>query len=441
MATLKFENLSDFIITYIVTYSCIVYFAIGSHFNPKQKVRWNCENDQHFPPFLKDAHTKYPNKRILIILIDPESTETLDDININSDCYLNGSWKQSNTHSNLFESHFESHYENLNSEHDTYQGVSIIIIKGGVTWGCHKTYIDDNDYCLNYCSYDIEPMLFGICKCITAIVGSNSLLFYHEFTGRNVIFLQKLIFDRLNNEGINNESYTTKICIDITRGGNLSCLFNLSEVSNYPLITLDKDNKLSYDNPMLLSNEEKKRLIMQFGITDKLNVNNSVYDIINCAMSFDEIRDIILFHQIIAYDKMIINLVKTYILAFIRQSHTCKIIKNFTDLTHMKQIKMICCDLNIVDFPSSEQIIGNSFNCSSDEIKCMINSIVHKLYDALYVILSSILVKYNNENEEYVKCIVMSFVDSIKNMTIKQIENINNDYNSFIVNMLSNKNC
>ncbi len=431
---LDINNVKDYIFNYIEQYSCIIYFAIGSYFNPKQSAQWNCENDQHLPTFLRDAHTRFPNKRILIILIDPLFTEKVEDINTNSNCYHN-SWKQSDNYSNVY----NACYESSNPELDTYQGVTIVIINGGVTWGSHKTYLDEHehDHCLNYQSYDIEPMLFEICKCVS---NHNALLFYHEFTGRNVIFLDKLIFDRLKNEHISEESYRTKICIDITRGGNQSCLFNLSEVKHYPLIAV-KNGILSIENHMLLSKEDKKRLIMKFGITDKTNVDKLVYDVIHSNMSSDEIRDIILFHQIIAYDRMVIILIKDIILAFIRQCHTCKIIKNFTDLTQMKQIKMICCDLNIADFPSLDQMMSNSINLNSDEIKCMLNSIAHNLYDAMYIILSSILVKYSNEDEEYVKCIVMSFVDSNKNMTAEQIKHINSNYENFIQNMLLNKNC
>ena len=88
------------------------------------------------------------------------------------------------------------------------------------------------------------------------IVNTNTLLFYHEFTGSNVLMLEQEVKKKATTFNPN------KICIDITRGSDMSCYFNLSNPEFYPIISLDETNKLKYFNPDILSNNEKINIII-----------------------------------------------------------------------------------------------------------------------------------------------------------------------------------
>ena len=86
MSALKLEFDSDSMRELSYTYEYIrkviseepvvIYFGVGSNFYPNETnlyefEDWGFKNNQQFPPFLQDFKQKYPEIKILLILIDP----------------------------------------------------------------------------------------------------------------------------------------------------------------------------------------------------------------------------------------------------------------------------------------------------------------------------------------------------------------------------------
>ena len=237
MEVLYLDNLMEYIKNHIKNNSTIIYFGIGSMFysnNNNDNNEWEYKNNQQFPPFLCDAKNKFIEINILIILIDP-AFEYLISPYIVNDCknFLYNSWTKSSTFINLYESTL---------------GVSVIYIKKRISWD----NLNNDEF------FNIKPLIINLCEFISN-PEIDALLFYHEFTGENVIRLEQIIKkSKINNQSI--EFDNNKICIDITRCADLSCYFNLTNPENYPIITFD-NNKLKYLNLTNFSNMEIKEII------------------------------------------------------------------------------------------------------------------------------------------------------------------------------------
>ena len=302
---INLTNLFEYVQNYVDNNSTIIYIGVGTHFNgsmdPIHKREWDIRENQQFPPFLQDAKKKYFDKKILLILIDPAFKETsIPYIVSTSNSFLENSWKDNQSDSNIFESDL---------------GVDVIILNKSITWGSYKEYEYDKE------SYDIFDLMIKLCKLISN-PQIDSLLFYHEFTGKNPILLEYLIKSHFNYDD-------TKICIDISRGADLSCYFNLTEPENYPLISNENlNNKLKYINPIKISNNKIKQLYNQYY---KFTWNKE-----KCTMSktetnilIDKPEDMILCFQILKFDNNFLNIIKDSIITMIRQFYTMNEKKNF----------------------------------------------------------------------------------------------------------------
>lgn len=271
----------------------IVYFAVGSATNKK----WENAENQQFPPFLHDFKIKNMHIKILIILIDP----LLNDIpNIVEDTgmFLENSFVKSEIYDNLYHSDF---------------GVDVIGIKEYVYW-------NDNSLVSRENAVDIFDMMVSICNLIS---NKNSLLFYQEFTGISLFWLEENIKKRLKTL-----FNSKKICIDITRNTTKSlCYIDLINPCFYPVITIN--NNLEYIEPSLLSYEIKRDIYVKYKSIDT-NIQRQL---------IDEEDDYKLYHQLLIRDQYSYELIKESLLSMIRNIYT--LINNIHINTQMCQIEKI----------------------------------------------------------------------------------------------------
>lgn len=372
------SNLDNYINEYIKNNPTIIYIGVGTEFtNYENKDKWNYEDNQQLPSFLFDAKIKYMEYKLLIILIDPNISNPPYIIN-STDSFLDNSWIKSNIYTNLFESSF---------------GIDVICIKEFITWGFHKNY--ESEY------YDIENMMINICKKISD-TKINSLLFYHEFTGKNTIFLEYEIKKKFNYDD-------KKICIDITRGSNLSCYFILSNPENYPIIKVDNNN-LIYNNPEYISEIEKKSIITQYK-NFKINLDYFSIHNLNFNKISNNINEFILNCQIIKIDTISFDIIKNSIITLIRQFYTLsdddlfykKIsVYNYTFPTLSFRFKFIKSNIddinnnfNLINELNEEKETNNNYKEIFINIK---KDILNQLFNLLEIILKNILYKYNLDN-------------------------------------------
>lgn len=402
------NNLFDFIKNTIDNKPTIIYFGIGSMFyesgSQDYKDGWEFKENQQFPPFLHDAKLKFFDNNILTILIDPsfgncngngnsKETEVESGNNLNaipylvskSNNFLKDSWTKSNIHSNLFISSFD---------------VSIIVIPKAIKW--NDDLIDESMETNQDMYFNIVPLLSELCKYISK-PNINSLLFYHEFTGSNVIKLESIIKNEIKELIFDNN----KICIDITRGADLSCYFNLSSPENYPLIVLE--NKLKYLNPSKLSLERKKQIISEYKkhISDITESNNTT-----TFYLIEKTYDYILFFQMHKIDTYVNKLIMNTIIVTIRQFYTITNIKLFgtkmwavkdfdkleaidetLNFSHIMEILKLFDDINnnIETFENEEHI---------DTIKSIRHMCLNELDNLLKKSLYYVLFKYDVSEEQ-----------------------------------------
>jgi len=393
---IDFTNLNKFIIEFIESNSTIIYFGVGTKFYSTNKSdEWDFKSNQQFPPFIHDAKLKYFDKKILIILIDPAFDDNLPYIVSSSNNFLENSWIRSCSHTNLFESSF---------------GISVVTLNQCINWGIYRTHEHNSSY------IDIEPILMELCEFIGK-PNINSILFYHEFTGKNVILLENSIKRFYNYDD-------TKICIDITRGSDLSCYFNLTNPENYPIITIDENtNKLKYLNP---SNQDIRKLTEIISKYKKYNFDSGsgLFDRLETNYLIDKPEELILYFQIVKLDSITIELIENCLVTMIRQFYTMENKKNFGmgmwGVKYFDIIKSKFIEANFYFVEEKFKIIDD-INLNSDnskdyelifeEIK---SAILEELYNILKSIFNVLLLKYNID-EDYIG----DFINRIKNLENK----------------------
>lgn len=385
-------DLPNYIERFISTEPTMIYIGVGTEFNSSPtdySQIWKPHENQQFPLFLSDSKSKFFDKKILIILIDC-ALSPIPYIVSSNDNFLSNSWTKSSTNSNIFESEL---------------GVTVIGIKESIAWGNYIKY--------NPISFDITEIMVESCKIVN---NSTSLLFYHEFTGVNSIYLYYEIEKRIP---INHK----KICIDITKGADLSCYFNLSNPEYYPVITLDDKDVLTYINPSKLSNQEKNHIIQQY--------KNFSFDKDTCPVKkfelnplIDKDDNFILFFQIIKQDKISFDLIKNSIISLIRQFYTITnldlygssmcIVKLFPDLklrfnTGNSMFQNIETNLHLIDFLKTEKESNPQYVDYVKDVTKIKEQILLELYILLKDFLVNICVKYDI-NLDSVDQLISSFV-------------------------------
>lgn len=396
-------TLKDHIIKFINTNkSSIIYFSVGSYchankYNEELKTnirQWGFEENQQIPPFIHDFKFKNLDVPILIILIDPAFNDNPPHIVSSSDNFLDKSWTTSQEFSNLYLSSFE---------------LNVIKISDKILWG--------DKYVKTQTDFNFEKLMIELCEYVSK-PSHDSILFYHEFTGMNVISLEHML--RKNTIQFN----SNKICIDITRGADMSCYFNLSNPEFYPIVTHDELNKLKYINPDMLSNYEKTNIIDRYkkftsGFND--NLGDCIFSKFDCNYLFQTPHEIILCFQIIKNDQVILDYISNGVLPLIRYFYVCDENKNFNlkmwGIQHMISLRnyienkcsteyldhkyttnclnvlnQIIDNIKLIDEINQNEFLNNpDYN---ENINFLKNEVIFNLFLIIKEVLVDIIIKY-----------------------------------------------
>ena len=245
------------------TKPCIVYMGVGTHCNVSPL--WNHELNQQMPIFLHDWKINNSDIPVKIILFDGLANSD-PYIVTDTNAYYSDSFIKSPKYSNVYTSDF---------------GLQVYSFALNVKWVNDKFNMGG--------SYDVTNLVGNIIKKVS---DSNFLFFFHEFTGRNPEMLEYQMKQMIDYD-------ETKICIDISRGRDLSCCVNFLEPENYPLI-VQNEKIISWLNPKLVSFEKRQLLINKF--------TNKSFIVTNCPYNDSEAFDYFLFKQIKNVSQYIYNL-------------------------------------------------------------------------------------------------------------------------------------
>lgn len=461
---INLDSLENWIFNYIdsnVSNPSIIYIGVGTYFSPVYKTGtsnkyWNYDENQQFPPFLHDFKSSNIDIPVLVVLIDPAfNTSDFSYIVNFQDQFYSGSWEESKEYSNI-------HYSTL--------GINVIVIPEKVIW---KENLHEEPE-----SFDFANFLVNVCNKVSSSnpssssssssnpgstltsnpnpnPNSNTLLFYHEFTGSNPRILEQIVKKNAIDYDPN------KICIDITRGADMSCYFNLSNPEFYPVISLDSSNKLKYVNPLMLSSDEKTNIILKYKkFTKGFDVQDSgcEYYASKPNYLFATNSDIILCFQIIKFDKMIINIISNGLIPMIRYLYICTNDSNINSkiwgTTHLMHLTYLTNELNSIhnfDFTNKIPIpITNQIEKIQEDLNLieLINlnilsnpdhfttilylkeSVICKLFNLIKNILENIFNKYKiNPN------VINDFIDNLKQLHNKY--DMIPLYKNFIENLIN----
>lgn len=455
----EFGNLYRYIIDNITDHNpTIIYIGVGTvhtsdlnpiksnvidsndiDSNPINYIDWENHNNQQFPQFLQDIKQKYyDNVKIILILIDPFFISEKEPYIVRmQNSFLNNSWERSN-HYGLQPNHYVSTL-----------GVEVVVINKFIRWSETSTISTHEEY-------NIEPFLSDLAKTISSDK-CNSLLFYHEFTGENTILLENIVKEKIGEQFNGN-----KVCIDISRGADLSCYFNSTNPINYPVITIERQI-IKYHNPDLLDDDKKKNILHQFkkftkGFFDeKLSNDSGNLSTDSAYLSTDNYKDYediqkfslsetnylifendekILCFQIIHSNLLTIKLISDGIISMIRQFYTMNNKECFgTKMYGVNYIKTIALKFNYLK-DKKNQIIQNlelldAINANKDDcvdyeniFKSIKNTILENLYDIVLTIYIKIFDNYGIDAN-----LVNNLILKFKNLSNKyNITKINKDF-------------
>lgn len=429
-----FIKIHNYILETIEKESVIIYFGVGTKYHPTKNsdnsidehAVWGFKNNQQFPPFLQDAKQKYPFVKILLILIDPAFTYGTEPYVVkNSENFLEGSWDVCSEYG-LEPNHYVSSF-----------GIEVILINKYVKWTSYSTSMLDSNEC------DIELFLTILAKKISKKAFNNSLLFYHEFTGQNPTVLEDKI-----KKAIGKDFDGNKICIDISRGADLSCYFNLTDPTNYPIISM-KNGSLVYLNPELLDENEKINILNKFikytrgFFTDSMSSNsnsNSIPSVTSDPENFqnnfqifhkndtnyllDKPDEMLLCFQIVKSDIVTIKLVSEGIISMIRQFYTITK-REFlgTKMYGVPYINKICSrfsfidtipvisNLELLDKINASELEQIDYSNSFDSVKMIV---LEELYQIVFLVYIGVFTKYNIEIEQ-----IEHFISELKKLPNK----------------------
>jgi hypothetical protein len=367
----------------------IIYFGIGSEFyNSNNKTNfWKSNENQQFPLFLHDFKEEHMDVQIIIILIDINMSCTPYLITEPNKFYSN-SWIQDEEYLNIFRSKYK---------------IDVISIKDEINWDeFEKVNITE--------LYNFTRLIIYLSEIISK--SDNCLLFYHEFTGKNVHKFENMI---------NNFCYNfnfEKICIDITRGSDFSCYFDLSKPESYPIITYF-ENKLKYINPNMLKLKQKKKICTKYINYLKKNNKNELNELSDSKIYYD--KEFILYRQIIQDNLIILKLLNNTVVPFIRicviestlfiTRDMSKFIKEFTYLDYIQQNKEISeCLLNakttfykIIKYINENDLkkkLEFKIDIKIDEnFNQLINCFLENLYETIDLIIFKIGLSFNIKDD------------------------------------------
>ena len=416
---INFDNIENWLTKYIHlkgSNPSIIYIGGGTYcFSVNNDKHWKYEENQQFPPFLHDFKSLNTDIPILVILIDPIfDLNTPPYVVSSQDQYYSNSWTKSNEYSNIYHSRL---------------GIDVIVIPDKVVWS-ENLQIESS-------SFDFMNFMVNLTN---KIEKTNTLLFYHEFTGYNVLMLE---------QEVKKKSFCfnpNKICIDITRGSNMSCYFNLSNPEFYPVISVNESNKLKYSNSEILSSDEKIKIITKYKkFTDGFEIQDSdcEYYKLKPNYLFSTNPDIILCFQIIKFDKIFFNLISNGLIPMIRYIYICEnnyninskiwgishlttlnsYVNNFYSIvnsdyknnTHVcvlvEKIKEIKENINLIEMINLNQNQNPDYNEIISHLK---ENIICGLFDVIKNILVNIVIKYQINI-----FVIEDFINNLKQLTNK----------------------
>jgi hypothetical protein len=250
------------------TRPCIIYMGVGAHCNDFKG--WNYSTNQQLPAFLHDWKLNNPTIPVKIILFDQATTGD-PYIIANKDSFFADSFIRDKRYNNVYNSEFD---------------IQVYSFDMNVNWINDNFNMEGN--------YDITEL---ICSIVKSVSESNHLFFFHEFTGRNPEILEYGIQKLINYD-------ERRVCIDISRGRNLSCCVDFSEPENYPLIKLD-GQYISWINPKLISLKKQRELTEKF--------ENKSISVVECPYYNSDMFDYYLFKHIVNNNRYIYNICKQII--------------------------------------------------------------------------------------------------------------------------------
>ncbi len=300
---LSLEEIPNLLLNKLSKYPTIVYFGVGSEFNPgstdsnnssnqKNITPWTPAKNQQFPLFLQNFKYKNPEIQLLIVLIDPAISEIPYIVQETSSWY-SGTFNNVSSYSNLFESY-----------------------EFKITVCTIKTYVGFGKENLN--EYSVLNMLTDSAN---LIFENDALMFYHDFSGNNPSIASKAVSKYF--EHLPKELYNSKICIDLSHGHEGDCFPSLDQPYLYPIIS--KEDYLIYTSPFNVRPHEKIRIFSKFmQLKNQEDISNYTENISNISEFkinlFDEPdTDLLLYIQLKNLNKLEIESIKNSVFPILRQ--------------------------------------------------------------------------------------------------------------------------
>ncbi len=312
---LSLEEIPNLLLDKISRSPTIVYFGVGSEFNPgsefnlesesnlsevnntsnQQNVTpWTPAKNQQFPLFLQNFKFKNPDVELLIVLIDPVISKIPFVVQETSSWY-SGTFVKKSGVSNLFES-------------DEFK-ITVCTIKKHVGFG--KENVNE---------YSVFNMLTD---CANLVIENDGLMFYHDFSGNNPSIASKAVSKYFQH--LPKELYNSKICIDFSHGHEGDCFPSLDQPYLYPIIS--KEEYLIYTNPQNIKPYDKIRIFNKFNQSQKISDTSEIPVILD-TQNISEFKinlfeepdiDLLLYIQVKNLNKLEIESLKNSVFPILRQ--------------------------------------------------------------------------------------------------------------------------
>ena len=395
---LTINQIPDFIQTKVGDIPTIVYIGVGSEFLPRDREPnlsessetysnvkiWEPNQNQQFPLFLQNFKLFNPDVQIIILLIDGV-IRTKPLIVQETDRFYSGTWTN-----DYFPNVFESE-----------QLITVATFKNNIDWH-------------NLSNNPINPINMLI-QLIKNIESTNTILFYHEFTGLDVSIVENQVMKKLGNSYDRN-----KVCIDISRGEIGDCFPDFSTPILYPIINkCNNTNQLIYMDPRNIDLDYKLDLYQKI---NNLNPDKNLR--INL---FDRVQsESILYIQLTGLNKVIINKVCNSVFVILRQIKINS--EPIPDLSaSVESIKYLSYEF-IDIFDIVVHICKLITNCNKDKETIMENkiAIINLCYDIIVYFAKKLYLNYST-NEMAIEDLVIE----MKNTT--NLYNLANVYKNFFI--------
>jgi hypothetical protein len=329
---------------------CVIYMGTGTHFNKYEKDTWDFNLNQQFPAFLHDFKLANITVPIKIILFDKACT--IPYIVTDNISFFSNTFVKNNYFSNVYSSEF---------------GITVYNFSINVTW-LNDEYYNNNE------NLDITNI---ICEIIKKVNNSNHLFFFHDFAGRNP---QNLEFEMENMVELNKN----KICIDISRGRDLSCCVNFNEPENYPLIKI-KNNKILWLNPDMVGQSKCLKVKNKFKQT-AINIE--------CPYNNKNTFDYFIFRQVLNKNKIIYEKCKSLIDLMRIIYHNCFI--SYSEEKIVRDLKFIFSKIQKIKIIHDELLELFKLKLEDDIVEIIVKKI-KEIIELFFSNIDPFIEKYEYE--------------------------------------------